>query len=451
MRRSVVLALAVVAGSVTMALPAQAGAITTDQPATNTAVAVLTADPEQDPLWLPGLREAYDAAVDRAMANPAELAMPYLSDDLLMAPVTQTASATAVSTAQAELNVTASTDTLTGGEDTPAQESDKATAEPLRLAPLTAGPSVTIRPTVPRVRYSLAQLSAVQDEILTLPGTADLRAAHIDAEHNRVLVKTAAVTQELREALASRYGADRVALYLIPGMPALDGKATRGNDSSPYWGGASFYTGVAGCTTAFAWVDRGASYLLSAGHCTAMNGKAYNTGHTLGTVTADNWGNSVGTVKVYGQNYYAGDASLIRLEDGQTSSAKIYAGGPDSSSWRGVTARWTKRSGRADPYCVGGHMTGEMCGFKVTATNVTTRYGNQIARGVTEGYRYGKCTQHGDSGAPIYTIRSGGSGGVAAKGVLSGGTTNTSGNCRDYFTDTTLIEQSFPGDLRISS
>ena len=57
--------------------------------------------------------------------------------------------------------------------------------------------------------------------------------------------------------------------------------------------------------------------------------------------------------------------------------------------------------------------------------------------------------QGGDSGVPIYTIRS--DGGVAAKGVLSGGSSNTSGSCWDCFTDTSLAEKALAGVLRVQA
>src|SRR5262249_6209257 len=71
------------------------------------------------------------------------------------------------------------------------------------------------------------------------------------------------------------------------------------------------------------------------------------------------------------------------------------------------------------------------------ATSTTVKWSDgAVLRNATKAYRYGNCTRYGDSGAPIYRIKSDGT--VQAKGILSGGSTNLSGDCIDYFTDTYL-------------
>ncbi|KJK53285.1 hypothetical protein UK23_01085 [Lentzea aerocolonigenes] len=449
MRRAIVgLVLAV---SATSAVPAHAAPVTGDQPATGTAVAVITHDPREDEASLPdSTRAALDIAMDRALANPAELSVPYAEFDTVVAPVKTTAAQPAVDVASGPMTVAASP--LGLGSDDGSIPDDGVTEKPAAQANAfsahQAGPTMMVRPHVPKVRYGLADLDQVQQEVLqtALPGGDELRTAYVDAPNNRVLVKASEVTQELREALAARYGADRVALYLVPGLAEPVLKDNRQDDSSPYYGGAYFDY----CSTAFGWVHEGKSYMLTAGHCTSLNKPASNHNGTMGTVTADNWNNNTGSVKWNGQSYYSGDVSTIKMSSGKASSHRVYRGGPNSGQSRAVTDKWRNRSGNGDRYCVSGQKTGEMCGWKVISTYVTVRYsGNRLLRNATEGHRDGVCTRGGDSGAPIYTIR--GDGGVAAKGVLSGGSSNTSGSCWDYFTDTSLAEKALAGVLRVQA
>ncbi|MDI1463161.1 hypothetical protein QEZ54_19460 [Catellatospora sp. KI3] len=450
--------------------------ITTAQPATSTAVAVITADPGANEWAGTTAQDAYATAMARAEAYPDELSMPYLADGVLYSTVTAAASTTVSSLAGNSITVYTSTQPpSTAGDGAeaiepvddpyaevkpPNVESDPNSGDDTLLrsagralaTPQVVG-GTSLYPTKKTVKYSLNALIGPRDEVLALtdlPDSGALRTAFVDAETNRVVVKAAAVTQPLREALATRYGADRIALWLVPGFPTLSGKATRQSDTSPFYGGAYFSTSVGSCSTAFAWTHQGASYILTAGHCTSLNGSAYNpTTGKMGTVTADNWNNTTGSVRVYGQSYYAGDVSTIKMGTNLFSWGNVYRGGSNSSSSRKVTSKWTTLSGLGDQYCVSGQVTGEMCGFRVINRLVNVRYSDgAMLRNATEAYRYGNCTRGGDSGAPIYTIKSDGS--VAAKGVLSGGSTNTSGNCYDYFSEIYLAEKSLPGIIKLA-
>lgn len=460
------LALALVATAVTVWHPATATAqitteITTDQPATATAVAVTTTSPTVDGTLPRGYAEALQVAVDRASANPTEYAMPYVSNDQLIAPVSTTASSATVNTASSDITVSSSNETFTDDPNTPSTEPDKSTLDPAvgtggdtTVSPM--GAAVIIEPIVYYVPNTLAQLQTAQDEVLTLteaqlPGASNLRTAAIDAANNRVNIEAAVVTQQMREALAARFGATKVALQIVPGLTLPSRKATRQADTSPYYGGAYINadgSGIGSCTSAFAWTHNGQSYLLTAGHCTSLNGYVSNKLTRLGWVSADNWNNSTGSVKLSGQDYYSGDASTIKLYN--YSYGRVYKGGPSSSTSRAVTSRLDRRAQIGDTYCVSGQVTGEMCGYRVVATNIYVKYNDGTTlRMATKGYRYGTCTRGGDSGAPIYRIKSDGT--VQARGILSGGSTNTSGDCIDYFTDTYLAEKALPGIIKLGS
>ncbi|MFU8851424.1 S1 family peptidase [Micromonospora sp. SL1-18] len=455
--RGLALTLTAVAGAVWLPSPAQAE-ITTDQPATSTAVAVTTTPPTTDETLLSGYAEALEIAVERAYANPTEYSMPYVLNRQLMVPVSETASEQTLAAASADMVVTpTSTGTITDDPDTPSTQEDKGTppAAPASPAPVTFTPmkaEVIIEPIVEVVPYTVDQLVATQDEVLDLgddqlAGASNLRTAAIDPVNNRVIIEAATVTQEMREALATRYGATRVALQLVPGMTLPELKWGRHSDPPPgYYGGAYFYTSVGSCTIAFAWTHGGHDSLLTAGHCTSLNGKAYNPTGTLGTVVVDNWNNTTGSVKLLPRhNYYSGDASSIRLTS--TSRGRVYSGGPTSTTSRPVTGKLKRRSQNGETYCVSGQVTGEMCGFKVIATRITVKYTDgAVLRNANKGYRYGNCTRSGDSGAPIYNIKSDGS--ITARGILSGGTDNTSGHCYDYFTDILTAEDALEGTIK---
>lgn len=343
----------------------------------------------------------------------------------------------------------------TTGSDGPDPVADKDAAESSTPTEPSAAPDVSITPATKRLTYSLEDLTSVRDEVLEqtgIPGYDQLRTAYVQAERNRVVVEAASVTEEMRSDLAARYGATRVALRLVPGMELAEDKADRWSDTSPFWGGAHFWGSgmTTSCTTGFPWTHNGVSYLLTAGHCTKLDYLAYNsvysntTGSYIGTVTADNWNNSTGTVKVYGQNYYAGDLATIRMKSGFSSGKTIYKG---DSTYRRVAGSASLPSWLGDKVCTGGKNTLEMCGWTVRATNVNVRYSSgTVVKNITRAFREGKCIKAGDSGGPIYSKRS--TGEAIAKGIISGGSTITSGDCWLNFTDTYLAEKALPGIIK---
>lgn len=447
------ISLAVATASVVLSSPATAD-VPVDAPATATAVAVVTHDPhENDAPLTYAQRTALAAASDRAALHPADLSVPYVANGKVVATATPTASAEALRVGREPYTVPTTVPDL--GSDDGTIEGAPVEKEPVEPNPveeagataLSTQATTALAPNFTTVKYSLAQLEAARDEVLTLtdlPGAASLVSAYVDASNNRVLVESSTASTELRQALAAKYGSDRVALYHRPdAVPSV--KKNREKDASPFAGGGGFY----GCTSSFGWVHQGKSYILTAGHCTSLNETISNATGTMGKVTADNWNNSKGSVKWNGQSYYSGDASTIKMAAGKASSTLVYKGGPNSNSYRVVTDKWGP-SGNGDRYCVSGKVTGEMCGFKVIAANITHKYSDgTVLRNMHKTYRRGNCTRGGDSGAPIYTIRSDGS--IAAKGVLSGGSSNTSGDCYDYFTDTYLAEKAFAGVLRVKA
>ncbi|MEV8459819.1 MULTISPECIES: DNRLRE domain-containing protein [Streptomyces] len=349
------------------------------------------------------------------------------------------------------------------GEDTYVMPDDAT-----ETAPAAVGPTVTaqVAPRTELVEHSVTALESVRDEVLQLPeselpGVSGLRLAYVDAAENRVVVETETAAPGLVTALGERYGTDTVAVSVTPGADAVEAQANRQYDTSPYYGGARIHSDLTTssavwCTAGFAWRYDGKWYMVTAGHCTSGNGAITNPSGTdyIGPVVRDNWKNGYGSVKLAGQSYYSGDLSLYRVNSDSAATPRIYKGGKTSSSSRSVYGYWTRWAQSGDQVCTGGMMTGEMCGWKITATQATIHYsGGTTAKNMVVAKKTsGSCTIKGDSGAPVYTVN--GSGEARAKGILSGGGGGGSDNrggffdpCWLYFTDIGLANSAFPGTV----
>ncbi|MGW4461517.1 trypsin-like serine protease [Micromonospora sp. NPDC004704] len=465
MARALVLGL--LASGVVLALPGVASAdteVTEDAAATDTAVAVFTAD-LGDGLTELSARDAaaLETAEARAEADPTDLAPPYYDalTGRVAAPVLTTASPTKVAYAAGSIAVpSVDPDEQGVDESVPGESSVKETdaVAPLsapRAADVPAFP-VLYYPATPRVTYSLAQLAAARDEVLSagLAGSEHMYSAYIDAPGNRVVVEASGVTQGMRLALAVRYGTRMVALRLTPGENAGEIQA-RHNDTSPFYGGARM--GPDGCTIGFSWTHEGQRYFITAGHCTSLNQNVYMNGYSsaVGKVIDDNWANASGSTKINGASYYSGDLSLVKMNSGYSTFPRVYTGGPTSSTSRVVGGISSRAPKTGDHYCTGGSTKGTICNWKVTSVNVTVKYSDgTVARNMTKGTKHGHCTAPGDSGGPIFTINSAGK--IIAKGIHSGGGGGGSDHytgalespCREYFTDIRLAEKILPGIIK---
>jgi hypothetical protein len=430
--------------------------VTGDQPATATAVEVFTAAPATPDQLADDVAQALETAETRAEADPADLAPPYVdrATGRIVAGVRTEAGSTKVAYAAASIAVNPSE--VDEGNDDPAQDGVETgkTEEPPAASEAAPNQAVIIPrlfyPSTPKAKYSLADLDTVKDAVLEsdVPGVANLYAASVDAERNRVVVRATALTEETRTALATRYGADKVAVHLTPGV-SPGAEYSRDDDANPFYGGSTTNTNVGTCTVGFSWTHEGQSYFLTAGHCTSANSdvRMPHYGSTkIGKVVKDNWNNTTGSTKMSGVSYYSGDLSLVKMNGNWLTAGNMYVGGPNGSSHRkvkGVAARSPKKG---DKYCTGGTTQGEICGWKVVEpkTNIKYRDG-QMARNITLGKKSGKCTAPGDSGGPIYTI-SGGK--VVAKGIHSGGGKWSDGDCLEVFTDIRLAEKALPGIVK---
>jgi len=310
------------------------------------------------------------------------------------------------------------------------------------------------------VKRSWAQLEQIRDEIvhLTTPGiVADqeaIVAIEPDGPNNRLIITVDRLSGTLLRALTAMYGTEAIAIRHDPqyqrGMPQA-----RENDSSS----GGFYAGanLSGCTSGFSWYSGTTNYMVTAGHCFPSGGSASTPVEYMGWVNSgsrENWNNGTGTVFLSGQSVNRGDIALVQVQSPKQTAGRIYRGGYNSSTSAPVREMWSRQAANGDQYCTGGRMSGEQCGWVVNAVRFDHRYSNgEWARNVNRGSKQAQCTIGGDSGGPVYTVRS--DGGIAAKGIHSGGGGGGSDNwggafdpCFGIFTDIWQAYYGFPGVLR---
>lgn len=297
------------------------------------------------------------------------------------------------------------------------------------------------------VRFSRTRLDSIKDDAIYLrssdvPDGDLIVQTQPDAEHDRVLVTIERYSAALVRALARRYGAAAIAVRVRPGRDRLQAGG-RGAEVNPYWGGAWVNVGSTLCTSGFSWLVPGTQAMLTAGHCAPDGGTLMAGTENIGSITdaRENWNVDTGT------EAGNGDFALAYITPGKKAGDLMYRG--DAAGVHGYPVRelWSRRAAVGDQYCTGGRVTGELCGWSVTATGVNHRYmptifdfNGPVILNSVEGSKLGYCTQQGDSGGPVYTVRS--DNGIAAKGITSGGggglTDHYGGSidpCKHWFSD----------------
>ncbi|MEV0632137.1 DNRLRE domain-containing protein [Nonomuraea wenchangensis] len=308
----------------------------------------------------------------------------------------------------------------------------------------------TFTPQTPDAVNSSSRLNTIADEVLTLdaaqlPGSDAIFAARVWPERNQVIVRASAVTSELRQALAARYGTTTVSVWLSPNVPrpapaigsdnvsasAADApENTRQNDDVAVNGGSVFRTERGQCTTGFSWGGTADEFMITAGHCLPQNKDPWmyenDTAWTImgglnkSSSTYDStWMDGTGSVKLPGQPTTYGDSAQAVLIGSHKNAPSIFVGSSTSGTRRSVAGRWSRRAQDGDLYCSGGARTGQSCNWKVAGIGwrITNDEG-EVTKWTQRGVRGNRCLQKGDSGGPVYTIRSG-DGYVTAKGILS--------------------------------
>lgn len=306
-------------------------------------------------------------------------------------------------------------------------------------AALRARLGYTVSTTVTTAPRSWAQLAHVIDEAIELtrqdvPGAGAIIATYVDAQTDRAVVLTNAAPAGLLDLLATRYGADSVAVREVPGARRPDLQA-RNNDTSPFWGGSNINVPAGGCTSGFPWLRNASHVMMSAGHC-APTGGAVTTppSTTMGSVanaSGENWNTGTGSVFLTGQSAYKGDLSRISMTSPQQAGTNIFVGGVNSSTTKAIGSMFSRRGLAGDSYCTGGAYSGEICGWTISTTGGNVTYSNgEVARNVSTGTKSAPCTIPGDSGGPVYSTGTT----VSAMGIHNGGGPNSS-PCFQVFTD----------------
>ncbi|GIH08297.1 hypothetical protein Rhe02_63640 [Rhizocola hellebori] len=292
------------------------------------------------------------------------------------------------------------------------------------------------------IKHSLILLRDEQ-----IPDADAIFLAERDEENNRIIVTVSRASDALFGYLAKRYGTQAVAVRIDPAGP-IDNPATGGRDGdrSPFFGGAS----MVACSSGFPWVYNGTYAMLTAGHCAPTGGELETPLRQIGYVaerTRENWDDLRGTQLFPGESVYRGDVALIANTANGSVDPRIYRGPAGSSTSAAINDMWSGRATPGDQYCTGGRMAGESCGWTVVEPGVEGTYKNgEKFYNLVFGWRQGpNCVIKGDSGGPVYTVRSDGK--VAAKGITSGGTTESAAECHHYFTDIWDAYYALPGFL----
>ena len=302
-----------------------------------------------------------------------------------------------------------------------------------------------------QVKNSFKSLEKIKNEAIDAP-IPDSDAVFMtgpDPDQNRIMIFISRKSDSLLEELAKRYGTEAIAVRYVPGVTSTgDG---RDNDTSPFYGGAQISAPAGSCSTGFSWRNSGASMMLTAGHCTPSGGDISTPSEYIGYVSPgsrENWNKGTGTVYLSGQSTYRGDLALAAAASGKATSPLIYRGGPGSYSTAYVGEMWSRRPASGDKYCNGGYKTGEKCNWTVYATGYTFKHSDgEVARNVVRSFwrNDGVCAVGGDSGGPVYTVRSDGK--VAAKGIHHGHSSSSVSGCMDVFTDIWEAYYGLPGNL----
>ncbi|GAA3664795.1 hypothetical protein GCM10022224_031230 [Nonomuraea antimicrobica] len=399
---------------------------------------------------------ALSSAQDRVEAHPDDLAPPYL--DMVSGQVLVPAATAEGRTIGSQ--TLAGTAFLSNGLTdwtAPGEYTGDDTDEDWE-GPADTTENYSFLPQSPDKPYSVNRLEAISEEVLTLsaeqlPGADALMGTRVWPERNQVIIQASAVTPELRLALAQRYGTQAVSIWLRHNAPRPKPDAlavdSRQSDTGHVNGGSRFTSNGLGCTTGFAWGNSTENYMITAGHCMPRNGNGISSIGIL-TGTAPNldstWADGKGSQKLPGQPTYYGDTARLQILP-RDRTASIFVGDANSEAKRPVGGRWTRRAIVGDAYCVGGATTGQTCNWKVSdlGWKLETDDG-AITRWVHRGTRANRCTFSGDSGAPVFTIRSDGY--VMAKGIHHGGVHNPDNtqkqtDCVEFFTDIWDVNKAF--------
>ncbi|MEU7569460.1 S1 family peptidase [Streptomyces fradiae] len=266
-----------------------------------------------------------------------------------------------------------------------------AIAAALVTATALAAPSAGAE-TADATRASVAELAHVSDAVLDadVPGTA----WYTDAESGKLVVTADATVSAAELAQLKKAAGDKAGAVEIKRTPGTFNKLIAG-------GQAIYASGGGRCSLGFnVRSSSGATYALTAGHCTEIASTWYtNSGQTslLGTRA--------------GTSFPGNDYGLIRHSNASAADGRVYL---YNGSYRDITGAGNAYVGQTVQRS--GSTTGLHSG-RVTGLNATVNYGGgDIVSGLIQ---TNVCAEPGDSGGALFA-------GSTALGLTSGG----SGNCR---------------------
>lgn len=186
----------------------------------------------------------------------------------------------------------------------------------------------------------------------------------------------------LTSSVSSRSALQSSVAMTVKGDVAKPTLASRGNDSTPYWGGARWN----GCSSGFAVNVGGYARMLSAGHCGNQWASAYDGG-----------GDYMGYI-------FGDDNAYDRLLLTAYSSGRIYDGGSGVNEFSKPVVG-ASHSYVGDWICDSGAYSGATCNIQVKATNVTLNVGYYIYQTVmAEQVNHTNAVGNGDSGGPAFSL-----------------------------------------------
>lgn len=376
-----------------------------------TALAPLATEVVDPPSLTPAVDQALTAAQQLAEANPDDFGIPTVGSDSTTVAVRVVGGTSLGASAVASLQASGS-------------------------AASTFVPS--------RARVSWRQLTALSETAMaagvTLPTGAVIYGGSIDANTQRIVLDLSSIDDATRAAVATTFGANVAVREGIPVTPQSRDQAT-----SPYFAGSRVISTLPAksnegtvCTAGFA-LDN--NRLLTAGHCSKVgeqriwrvpyDSSAGNQWVRFGQSWGSTWAPFVGSVKVNTSiAARTGDAGQVLVDSGRSVKARVWVGGPTSTSSVYVTSAFTTVPNVGQQFCVSGATRGEVCGFKVT--NPYSWYhprlknerdvwytGPETIGWVTTGTKKGVCPIGGDSGAPVYYRAMSNPNAVKAMGILS--------------------------------
>lgn len=250
--------------------------------------------------------------------------------------------------------------------------------------PAVAGPAA--EPTADE--RATAQRAAAQSSMGTLNTQAERATDSVASWYvDRGTVVVSATDVDAAQAFVRSAGIDAstVRIEQVAAQPQMYGNLV---------GGDAIFTGGARCSLGFNATGGGATYVITAGHCTNIGSPwTSTTGEAIGPVAASSFpGNDYGAIQV--------------TNPAQVATGQVTGIGP---------VRGSAEVGVGAGICRSGSTTGVRCGT-VQAKNVTVNYGaDGIVFGLTQ---TNACSEPGDSGGSVVS-------GDQAQGLTSGG----SGNC----------------------